>query len=114
MAFLVISSLLSVVFAILSARPNITSKEKFELDNKNSSILFFGNFAQIQINEFVNHIKELKKEKEELYDSMTVDIYHLGVVLVRKYKLLTTSYNIFMGGLVVCAVGFLLIMLLSY
>jgi len=114
MAFLVISSLLSVVFAILSARPNITSKEKFELDNKNSSILFFGNFAQIQINEFVSHIKELKKEKEELYDSMTVDIYHLGVVLVRKYKLLTTSYNIFMGGLVVCAVGFLLIMLLSY
>lgn len=114
MSFLVISSVLSVVFAILSARPNITTKEKFELKNKNSSILFFGNFAQLQISDFVNHIRELKNEKEDLYESMTVDIYHLGAVLVRKYKLLTWSYNIFMGGFVLCALGFLVIMLFSY
>lgn len=114
MSFLVISSVLSVVFAILSARPNITTKEKFELKNKNSSILFFGNFAQLQISDFVNHIRELKNEKEDLYESMTVDIYHLGAVLVRKYKLLTWSYNIFMGGFVLCALGFLIIMLFSY
>lgn len=114
MSFLVISSVLSVVFAIISARPNITTKEKFELKNKNSSILFFGNFAQLQISDFVNHIKELKNQKDDLYDSMTVDIYHLGAVLVKKYKLLTWSYNIFMGGFVLCALSFLVIMLLSY
>ncbi|MBU0696892.1 MAG: HD domain-containing protein [Bacteroidetes bacterium] len=114
MAFLVISSLVSVTFAIISARPNITTKQKFELDNKNSSILFFGNFAQLQLKEFVDHIRVLKDQKEELYDSMTVDIYHLGSVLVRKYKLLKWSYNIFMIGLIVCAISFLVIMVLSY
>nr|WP_294896685.1 Pycsar system effector family protein [uncultured Pedobacter sp.] len=114
MLLLVISSLVSVTFAILSARPNVTSKQKYQLENKESSILFFGNFAQLKLQEFVNHIKSLKEEKDALYDSMSVDIYHLGGVLLRKYKLLTWSYNIFMGGLILCAVGFIGIIIYSY
>ncbi|MBC8053476.1 MAG: HD domain-containing protein [Sphingobacteriaceae bacterium] len=114
MAVLLITSLLAVVFAILSSRPNITTKERYELSKKDSSILFFGNFAQLQINEFVGRINELKYKKDELYDSMSVDIYHLGSVLVKKYKLLSWSYNIFMGGLVLCAVAFIIIMMFSY
>ncbi|TKB98750.1 Pycsar system effector family protein [Pedobacter cryophilus] len=113
MLFLVISSLVAVVFAILSARPNITSKEKYELSNKTSSALFFGNFAQLSLNEFVSHVKGLKDEKESLYSSMSTDIYHLGVVLVKKYKLLTWSYNIFMTGLILCGVSFLVIVIFS-
>lgn len=114
MAFLLLSSLLAVVFAILSARPNVTTKEKYELSKKDSSILFFGNFAQLQLREFVNRIKELKEAKEELYESMSIDIYYLGSVLIRKYNFLTWSYNIFMFGMVISAVGFLIIMLFSY
>lgn len=114
MAFLLMTSLLAVVFAILSARPTVTSKEKYELSRKESSILFFGNFAQLQLKEFVDRIKELKQEKEELYDSMSIDIYYLGSVLVKKYNYLSWSYNIFMFGMVICAVGFVVIMLFSY
>ncbi len=114
MAFLVISSVISMVFAIISARPTVTMKEKYEIKNKSSSVLFFGNFAQLEISDFVKQIRELKDKKEELYDSMSVDIYYLGSVLVRKYKLLTWSYNVFMGGFVLCATGFLVIMLFSY
>ncbi len=114
MAFLLLTSLLTVVFAILSARPNVTNKEKYELSKKDSSILFFGNFAQLQLKEFVDRIEELKKEKNELYNSMSVDIYYLGSVLVKKYRYLSWSYNIFMFGMVLCAVGFVVIMLFSY
>ena len=114
MAFLLLTSLTAVVFAILSARPSVTSKEKYELTKKESSILFFGNFAQLQLNEFVEHIKSLKNQNEELYDNMSVDIYHLGSVLVKKYRFLTWSYNTFMGGMIFCALGFVIIMLLSY
>lgn len=113
MLFLVISSLVAVVFAILSARPTVTSKEKYELSNKTSSALFFGNFAQLSLDEFITHVKGLKEEKENLYSSMSTDIYHLGVVLVRKYNLLKWSYNVFMGGLVLCGVSFLVIVIFS-
>ena len=114
MAFLLLTSLLAVVFAILSARPNVTSKEKYELSKKESSILFFGNFAQLEIREFVNQLKLLKADKEELYDNMSVDIYNLGSVLVKKYRFLSWSYNIFMGGMITCAIGFIIIMIFSY
>jgi len=114
MAFLLLTSLTAVVFAILSARPNVTSKEKYELTKKESSVLFFGNFAQLQVREFVDRIKLLKEQKEELYDNMSVDIYHLGSVLVKKYRYLTWSYNIFMGGMITCAIGFIVIMIFSY
>lgn len=114
MAFLLLTSLLAVVFAILSARPTVTTKEKYELSKKDSSILFFGNFAQLHLREFVDRIKELKQVKEELYDSMSIDIYYLGSVLVKKYNYLSWSYNIFMFGMVICAVGFVVIMLFSY
>ncbi|SKB85421.1 Pycsar system effector family protein [Daejeonella lutea] len=114
MAFLLLTSLLAVVFAILSARPNVTTKEKYELSKKDSSILFFGNFAQLQLREFVDKIKELKQQKDELYESMSIDIYYLGSVLIRKYNFLSWSYNIFMFGMVICAVGFVIIMLFSY
>lgn len=114
MAFLLLTSLLAVVFAILSARPNVTTKEKYELSKKDSSILFFGNFAQLQLREFVDKIKELKQAKDELYESMSIDIYYLGSVLIKKYNYLSWSYNIFMFGMVICAVGFVVIMLFSY
>ncbi|WP_423147636.1 Pycsar system effector family protein [Rubrolithibacter danxiaensis] len=114
MVILLFSSLTAVVFAILSARPTVTSKEKYDLNNKKSSVLFFGNFSQLQLDEFVSRIKALKKEKEELYDSMSIDIYSLGAVLLKKYRLLTWSYNIFMGGLILSAVGFIILMIVSY
>ncbi len=114
MAVLLITSLLAVVFAILSSRPNVTTKEKYELSKKDSSILFFGNFSQLQVREFVGRINELKEQRNELYDSMSVDIYHLGSVLVKKYRLLSWSYNVFMSGLVLCAVAFIIIMMFSY
>ncbi len=114
MAFLLLTSLLAVVFAILSARPNVTTKEKYELSKKDSSILFFGNFAQLQLREFVDKIKELKQQKDELYESMSIDIFYLGSVLIKKYNFLSWSYNIFMFGMVICAVGFVVIMLFSY
>ena len=62
----------------------------------------------------MQRLNDLKYHKEELYDNMSVDIYYLGVVLVKKYRLLSWSYNIFMSGLVLCGLSFLVIMLFSY
>ena len=66
-----------------------------------------------ETNEFISRIKDLKQDQEELYQSMSIDVYHLGAVLVRKYQLLRWSYNIFMFGLILCALGFIGIMLMS-
>ncbi|MEZ4883565.1 MAG: DUF5706 domain-containing protein [Chitinophagales bacterium] len=108
---LLVASLISVVFAVLSARPKVTEKTMTEkkLKERKSSVLFFGNFTQIPLEKFVEFLNNFKMDQKLLYDNMSVDIYYLGLVLERKYKLLRISYNTFMGGLVISVLTFIVI-----
>lgn len=105
---LLIGSLISVVFAVISARPKVTNQElDMEMVEQNkSSLLFFGNYLQIPLQDYVGHLSELKESQQKLYDSMSVDMYFLGKVLQTKYKWLTWSYNAFMVALILCVVSF--------
>lgn len=58
-------------------------------------------------------MKELMADKDYLYSSMVKDIYFLGVVLARKYKLIRISYNIFMFGLIIAILGFCIAFLVA-
>jgi predicted metal-dependent HD superfamily phosphohydrolase len=106
---LLLGSLASVVFAVLSAKPKVTSREidKQKLAEDKLSLLYFGNFLGIPKQEFVDHLKKLKSDQERLYDSMSIDLYNLGEVLEEKYKLLTISYNIFMLSLILTVLTFI-------
>ena len=53
-------------------------------------------------------MKEMMKDGEYLYNSLIKDIYFLGVVLGKKYRLLRISYTIFMFGLIISIFLFLL------
>lgn len=112
---LLLGSLISVIYAILSARPHVTEK-KVDLEkirNKKSSTLFFGNFSNMKLNDFIDNMQELMKSRELLYDNMTIDLYYLGLVLTSKYRLLRISYNVFMSGIILCVVAFIGIFIYS-
>lgn len=102
---LLLTGLGTIIFAILSAKPNITHKihQVNDITDKGSSILFFGNFSTIQLNEFKDGMKSLITSKDDIYESMMTDIYFLGKVLTRKYRLIRISYTIFMIGLILTA-----------
>ncbi len=110
---LLIGATLSVVFAILSARPTVTTQESEELniDTRENSFLYFGNFLRLGKSSFKKYISSLKGNQNLLYDSMTMDIYNLGAVLDKKYKLLHYSYNSFMIGLIASVSSLLIIFL---
>jgi HD superfamily phosphodiesterase len=112
---LLLGALASVIFAIISARPNVTEKEVNleKIRKKKSSVLFFGNFSNMKLPDFITNMSELRQSKEMLYDNMTVDIYYLGLVLTQKYRFLRISYNIFMGALILAVVAFLGIFIYS-
>jgi predicted metal-dependent HD superfamily phosphohydrolase len=99
----------AIIFAVLATRPNV-SKGRFsreDIENKKTNLLFFGNFHEMGVDDYEWAMKEMMKDGEYLYGSMIRDIYFLGVVLARKYKLLRISYNVFMYGLVVSTLAFL-------
>ncbi|MEO9872730.1 Pycsar system effector family protein [Ekhidna sp.] len=102
--------LTTIVFAVLATRPNVT-KGKFEHEdiiNKKANLLFFGNFHQMKLEDFQWGMKEMLKDADYLYGSMIKDIYFLGAVLGKKYRLLRMSYTIFMFGFVLSILGFII------
>lgn len=112
---LLLSVLGSAIFAILSANPKVTSSDvgKKDILKRTKSVLFFGNFIHMEQKEFVDNLAMLKNNEKILYDNMAVDIYELGHVLSTKYKMIKISYNIFMVGLILCVISFLVVMLYS-
>lgn len=106
-------SLLTIVLAILSTRPNISSG-KFslkEVKQQKINLLFFGNFYNMQSEEYEQAIKEMINDDFYLYSTLTKDQYSLGKVLAKKYHWLRWAYNVFMIGLVVSVSTFLFVLI---
>jgi len=102
-------SLATIIFAILSTRPNISSGKftKEDIKQNKVNLLFFGNFYNMDYEEYEWAIQELMTNEDNLYSIMTKDQYLLGKVLSKKYKLLRTAYNIFMIGTIVTVIAFI-------
>jgi predicted metal-dependent HD superfamily phosphohydrolase len=113
---LVITCLVTIVFAILATRPNVASGKftREDIHNKKTNLLFFGNFHNMTLKDYEWGMREMMKDYDYLYGSMIKDIYFLGKVLARKYKLLRLSYTIFMFGFVASIITFLIVMMLYY
>jgi len=111
----VISSVIYMVLSNIATRPNITSGEftKEDVEQKRVNLTFFGNFHKMELKEYQWAISELIKDKTYLYDSMTKDLYFLGKVLDRKYRILRITYNIFMTGMIISVIAFIVAFKLS-
>lgn len=105
---LMLTALLAIIFAVFSAMPKVSGKElnKRDVVNKKASLLFFGNFLQIQKEEFVDYLNDLKKNQQVLYDDLSRDLYNLGLILKKKYRLLNIAYWVFVGGLILSFLTF--------
>ena len=105
---LIVVCLAAMIFAILATRPSVNSGRFSEDDirKKRANLLFFGNFHRMKLEEYEWGMNEMLKDREYLYNSMIKDIYFLGVVLARKYRLLRIAYTIFMWGLIAAVIAF--------
>lgn len=102
-------SLATMILAILSTRPSIP-RGRFstkDIEDKKVNLLFFGNFYRMKLDDFAAGMKNVLHDKEYLYDSLIKDIHTQGVVLGRKYRLLRAAYNVFMFGLIIAIITFI-------
>ena len=108
---LLLGSLAAVIFAVLSARPKVTriNLTKQKIRGNDSSLLFFGNYINLDKKDFIREMSLFRQDKKRVYDQMSVDIYYLGLVLDRKYRLVTISYNIFMVAIALSVLSFITI-----
>jgi hypothetical protein len=102
-----VTGLASLVCAVLSARPKVTQLKKKD-QGVPSGLAFFGNFVHLPLEKFTAAMDETLQSSNLLYYTMVEDLYHLGKVLDKKYRYLSVSYNIFMVGLIVTVLLFLI------
>lgn len=98
----------SMILSIMATRPNVTQGKftKEDVGNKKVNLLFFGNFHQMKLEDFEWGISEMMQDRDYLYGSLTKDLYFLGLVLNRKYRLLRTTYTVFMIGILTSVIAF--------
>lgn len=103
---LLTTCLATIVFAILSTRPSVNSGlfTREDILKKRTNLLFFGNFHSMDLEDYQWGMKEMMKDGDYLYGSMSKDIYFLGVVLAKKFRLLRYAYTIFMYGIVLAVI----------
>lgn len=106
-----VTGLASLIFAVLSARPKVTSQHRPDLtpEEKRRQVVFFGNFVHLDLEEYEQAVDDMFRDSELLYGNLTRDLYFLGKVLDKKYRYLSASYNIFMIGFVATVVSFLIV-----
>lgn len=107
---LLLICLVTIIIAILSTRPNIvTSKfSEDDLKNKNVDLTFFGNFIKLNYDDYLNFVKELMADDEHLYSTLLKNQYTLGKILSKKFRLVRIAYNIFMVGIIITVIVFLM------
>jgi predicted metal-dependent HD superfamily phosphohydrolase len=103
----------TMVSCILATRPVIPEGtfSQQDIDQKKVNLLFFGNFYRMSYDEYLNGMIKMMNDREFLYGSLTRDLYSQGVVLGRKYRLLRIGYNVFMYGITISVIAFVVAVL---
>ena len=111
----VLFGIVSMVLSVLATLPNVTRGKftKDDVDNKKVNLLFFGNFHQMNLEEYEWAMNQLILDKDYIYKTLTKDLYFLGKVLNRKYKILRWTYTLFIIGMVLSVVAFAIAFRLS-
>lgn len=108
-----VTGLVSLIFAVLSARPKVTMLNQEQSQPKSErlkNIVFFGNFVTLKLEEYEEAMDAMFQNSNLLYGNMVRDLYYLGLVLEKKYRYLTVSYTIFMVGFIATVLSFLVIL----
>jgi hypothetical protein len=104
-----LGTLVSIVYAILAARPRVSTKyiTLQDLEHSKGNILFFGDFANLNEDDFMEGMLDLLEDRVVLYETMIRNIYGLGSVLHKKFALLQVAYAAFMAALVLGVFSFI-------
>jgi predicted metal-dependent HD superfamily phosphohydrolase len=108
--FFLFITVVTMIYSILSTRPKVTSGKftKEDVKNRKVNLLFFGNFHKMTLEDFQEGMTELMNDRDYLYKSLMKDLYFLGKVLEKKYRLLRIAYNIFMIGIIISVIAFII------
>jgi len=101
---LLITCVFSEIIALLVVRP-VT--RPWHSDNTDK--FFFYDYKHMKLDEFQDYMKRLTADNDAIYRGLNTDMFHMGTIVIRKYKLLRSAYVIFLIGLITTVLSFLIL-----
>ncbi|MDZ7608203.1 MAG: DUF5706 domain-containing protein [Cyclobacteriaceae bacterium] len=118
---IILTALFTLVYAIRAVKPRLLKfkKVKIDPDKKLYQLCVFftkGRNLDIWIDRwsYIGKMENLIKSPTDIYQNMIIDIHSQAKVLHRKYKMLSYAYTIFMIGMIISIVTFLVIWWFTY
>lgn len=110
-----LTSVASMIIATLSTRPIKVDgyTDLTQLKSGNTNLFFFGNFYKMQNDQYQEAIKTVVADRENLDSSFVNDLFYLGIALGEKFRLLRLCYNVFVIGLCLSVLSFVVAYLVS-
>jgi len=100
---MLLTNIISIAYAIFATRPELKhGKESV------NNLLFYGNFNKMVEDEYVEKMTGLIYQGDELYKTIAKDTFYLGKTIDKKFKLLRKSFHVFLGGIIISVVTFML------
>jgi len=113
-AMVILTALLTTIYAVLSAKPRLLNlKRKNDSNNVKLSLLFFENVWALPHEDYMNQMEELLESPREIYQHMIIDIHNQSKVLHKKYDMIRKAYMIFMVGFSISILSFLILWLIT-
>jgi hypothetical protein len=107
----VLTALLTTIYAVRAAKPRLLNLKKKNVKNANTrkSLLFFENVWSMPDNEYMEKMEKLIEAPQEIYQHMIIDIHNQSKVLHKKYDLIRKAYLVFMIGFSASILAFLIL-----
>jgi hypothetical protein len=112
---LIVTCLLSVIFALYATQPRIIkANNKTQEIKSNGSLLFFGSIPDRTLDDYLADMDKLTHSPDAVYHAMEIEIYNQSKVLTRKYRLLNIAFLIFRYGFISSVLAFLVSFLFNF
>jgi len=103
---LVLTNVLSISYAILATIPKAWKKKSNMTSLDSTELMTFEDFSGMHLSDYRESVMQTMEDGNTLYPSIIKDIHGLGVKLAKKYKLIRSSYLIFLCGIIISVIMF--------
>jgi len=107
---LLLTCTLSIIFATLATRPvptnGLTNIDK--VGKGVTNLFFYGNFWRMPLDQYKSGLEKVATNDAILDDTVVNDLYFLGKALGRKFHQLRICYSIFMVGMVLTVISYVI------
>ena len=104
LTIMVLTSFSSGTLAFFVVRPASSLWTK-----KNASRLSFRDYQNCTLDNFKKDINQILESPNKIYDSLTTDLYLYGQTVQRKFRMLRHAYLVFLIGLSLAVLSFLIL-----